>query len=62
MLVAEVVASIQEVMEAVQKVNETISQSAEVYVLQEQSIDQIQIGIDEIVKAVEENSAVSEET
>lgn len=61
-LVTDVVTSIQEVMDAIQNVNEMIAQSANTYVLQEQSMEQIEIGIEEISRGVEDNSASAEET
>ena len=60
-LATAVVESIAKVMEAVQNVNKQIEKSADNYVLQEQSMEQIELGIEEISRAVEDNSAASEE-
>ena len=60
-LATAVMESIAKVMEAVQSVNKQIEKSADNYVLQEQSMEQIELGIEEISRAVEDNSAASEE-
>ena len=60
-LATAVVESIAKVMEAVQCVNKQIEKSADNYVLQEQSMEQIELGIEEISRAVEDNSAASQE-
>ena len=61
-LAANVVASMQEVLDAIENVNGMIGKSAENNQTQNQNIEQIKIGIEEISKAVEDNSASAEET
>lgn len=56
-LAANVVASMQEVLDAIENVNGMIGKSAENNQTQNQNIEQIKIGIEEISKAVEDNSA-----
>ena len=59
---ANVVASMQEVLDAIENVNGMIGKSAENNQTQNQNIEQIKLGIEEISKAVEDNSASAEET
>ena len=61
-LAASVVSSMQEVLDAIENVNGMIGKSAENNQTQNQSIEQIKLGIEEISKAVEDNSASAEET
>ena len=61
-LAEQVVASMQEVLSALEAVNEKISVSAENSHIQEQSMQQMQLGIDEISREVEDNSASAQET
>lgn len=61
-LAANVVASMQEVLDAIENVNGMIGKSAENNQTQNQNIEQIKLGIEEISKAVEDNSASAEET
>ena len=61
-LAHNVVNSMHEVQEAILKVNKQIGKSAENYIIQEQSMENIKDNIDEISKSVEDNSAASEET
>ncbi len=61
-LAANVVVSMQEVLDAIENVNGMIGKSAENNQTQNQNIEQIKLGIEEISKAVEDNSASAEET
>ncbi|MBU5478868.1 HAMP domain-containing protein [Eubacterium sp. MSJ-13] len=61
-LAHNVVDSMREVEEAVLKVNKQIGKSAQNYIIEEQSMEDIKANIDEISKSVEDNSAASEET
>lgn len=61
-LAAQVVTSMQEVLSAIEAVNEKISVSADNSHIQEQSMQQMQLGIDEISRGVEDNSASAQET
>ena len=51
-----------EVLKAVQNVNDLIGKSAQNNVAQEQSVEQIRLGIEEISNSVQDNSAAAEET
>lgn len=61
-LAHSVVNSMREVEEAVLNVNKQIGKSAQNYIIQEHSMEDIKANIDEISKSVEDNSAASEET
>lgn len=61
-LAHEVVDSMNEVLKAVQNVNDLIGKSAQNNVAQEQSVEQIRLGIEEISNSVQDNSAAAEET
>ena len=56
-LAHEVVDSMNEVLKAVQNVNDLIGKSAQNNVAQEQSVEQIRLGIEEISNSVQDNSA-----
>lgn len=61
-LASQVVASMQEVLTAIESVNQKIGVSADNCLVQEKSMEQMKIGIDEISKGVEDNSASAQET
>lgn len=61
-LANDVVNSMRDVSEAILNVNKQIIKSAENYKLQEQSMNDMKLNIDEISKSVEDSSAASEET
>ena len=61
-LAQNVVQSMQDVLDAVEEVNGMIGKSAENNEAQNQSMEQIRVGIEDISKGVEDNSASAEET
>lgn len=60
-LAQNVVQSMQDVLDAVEEVNGMIGKSAENNEAQNQSMEQIRVGIEDISKGVEDNSASAEE-
>lgn len=57
-----VMSSLEGSVSAVDRVNEMIKKTAEDAAIQAENMEQIRIGIDEIARGVNDNSAVSEET
>ncbi|MCM1088680.1 MAG: methyl-accepting chemotaxis protein [Muribaculaceae bacterium] len=61
-IATDVMASLEESVNAVDRVNDLIKNTAENAALQAESMEQIRIGIEEIARGIQDNSAASEET